>query len=106
MYAGLCVYRCVKAPLDGEEGGETEEEKKEARPKVKPNSFSVRLEAADLSAVPYHESLFQGLPHSACLHFLSLCIYYISERAYVMYSCNFIPNGIFLVSSRNRETPN
>lgn len=59
-------------------GGSVEEEKREmARPKVKPNSFSVRLEAAltlRLSATPYHESL----PDLPCLRVcvFSLCILY------------------------------
>lgn len=53
-------------------GRNREEEKEEARPKVKPNSFSVRLEAADLSAVPYHESLFRGLPRSAFSLFMHI----------------------------------
>jgi len=49
--AALCVYRCVKAPLLRRRGargggGEGTRWRKWARPKVKPNSFSVRLEAA------------------------------------------------------------
>lgn len=59
-------------------GGSVEEEELEmARPKVKPNSFSVRLEAAltlRLSAAPYHESL-PDLPCPRVCVF-SLCILY------------------------------
>lgn len=74
------------------DGGSVEKEKREmAWPKVKPNSFSVRLEAADSLLISLSRvSSGSSLSAHVCACVFSLCILYKSMRLRMMLSYAFL----------------